>query len=241
MFSVQKKSKDNVSSIRPAVKTPAGRERLKHFDDEIGKAKQAVVELEQRIERCESIIKDADVNHRALQNAIEGDNGKSLADYSAGKVPDDSTIAKLVLAADNSGRAAVAARASLPGANAQLENAQAQILALKEERAAELKRVLMNIGDVTAREYQSAFDTLGRLHDELVGVASILEDNIGDIWRIQEPLVACRFAFPSTGDSLSDPFVRHRISDLTSGEAARRFAAIKARLEENAMADISDL
>ena len=85
MFSVQKKSKDNVSSIRPAVKTPAGRERLKHFDDEIGRAKQAVVELEQRIERCESIIKDADVNHRALQNAIEGDNGKSLADYSAGR------------------------------------------------------------------------------------------------------------------------------------------------------------
>ena len=98
----------------------------------------------------------------------------------------------------------------------------------------------MNIGDVTAREYQSAFDTLGRLHDELVGVASILEDNIGDISRFRSRL-CCRFAFPSTGNSLSDPFVRHKISDLTSGEAARRFAAIKARLEENAMADISDL
>jgi hypothetical protein len=240
--SVQKKHKeDNVSHIRPVVKTPAGRERLQHFDEQISLAKNAIAELEQRIERCEGIIRDADIHHRALQAAIEADNGASLAHYSEGLSPPDSSIARLVLASDNSGRASTAAKASLPTAHAQLENARAQLLELHDQRAEEAKRVLMLLGDATARKYVAAFELLGDLHDQLVGFASVAEGNQGDIWRIQEPLAACRFALPSTGDALSDPFHRHRTNEIVVGESTKAWAAVKDRLSTDALADISDL
>jgi DNA repair exonuclease SbcCD ATPase subunit len=236
--STKTKPSEKIQSIQPKP-TPAGRERLSHFDSEAKKAEAAISELDQRINRLESIILDADVAHRALQSQIESDNGASLANYAAGSVPADSAITKLVVAADNTKRAAAAAHAALPGANAQLENARTQLASLGEQRAAELKRVLAMLGDVTAREYQATFDALGKLYDKLVAYASVAEDNVGDVWRIQEPLVACRFSV--TGDSLSDPFLRHRISDITVSESSRRWAAVKDRLAADANADVSDL
>jgi capsid protein len=116
---VQKKPKEIVSISRP-VKPQAGRERLAHFDEQIGLAQNAIAEFEQRIVRLESIVVDAAAAAKALQAAVEADNGKSLADYSAGNVPPDSNIAKLVMTSDNSGRAATAAKAALPNAQAQL-------------------------------------------------------------------------------------------------------------------------
>ena len=78
---VASKNKETIVKSRP-VKTPAGRERLQYFDEQIGLAKQAIAEIEERIERFESIITDAGGAHKALQAAVESDNGKALADYS---------------------------------------------------------------------------------------------------------------------------------------------------------------
>ena len=221
---VQSKPKikdDNVSSIRPAVKTPAGRERLAAISQEIEKAKTAISELEQKIERLEGIVSDADVHHKALQAAIELDNGRALSDYSAGKVDADSSIARLVLLADNSKRAATAATSALPSASAQLENAKSQLFGLEEQRVAELNRVLTMLGDIDAREYQAAFDKMCRLHDKLVGFASVAQASLGDVQLIVDPLKTPRFQFPSMqGHADSDPFLRHQVSSLTVSECS---------------------
>jgi hypothetical protein len=239
--STKSKPSEKVTNIRPAKPTPAGRDRLVFFDTNIGLAEKAIADLESRIETLESIVVDSSAAAKALQACVESDNGRSLSDYAAGKVDADSNIAKLVMLADNSKRAADAARSALPNAREQIENARAQLVGLTEQRLAELKRVLMNIGDVKAREYVAAFELLGRIHDELVGVASVLEDNLGDIRLIDDPVKTPRFAFPSMGNADADPFLRHRVSDLTSSESAKAWAAVKDRLEVDALADVSDL
>src|ERR1019366_8856006 len=112
------------------------------------------------------------------------------------KVDPDSSIARLVLLADNSKRAATAAQAALPSAHAQIENANAQLLALHEQRAAELNRVLMMLGDFEAQEYSKAFDRLCFYHDKLVGYSNVAQVSHGDIQLIIAPLSSPRFAFP---------------------------------------------
>ena len=248
MFGVQSKPKtkhDNVSNIRPVAKPPAkppqGRERLKHFDEQLSLARQALSELQQRVERCEGIIADADVNHRALQSAITADGGKDLANYSAGLAEEGSIISKLVLAADNSGRASTAAKASLPSAHAALEDVQQQIVALTDERAVEMHRVLLSLGDVEAQQYQAAFDKLCHIYDRLTGVASIIEANIGDVMLTTDSVKIPRFQFPSSGHPDADIFLRHKPSSLTVSEAARQYTQVRERLENDALADLSDL
>jgi hypothetical protein len=240
--SVQKsKPREVVSNARP-TKPPVGRERLSHFDGEIVKAKQAIAEMEQKIERLQGVVSDAEVHHKALQAAIESDNGKSLAGYAAGDVPTDSSIARLVLLADNSKRAATAASAALPSANAQLENASQQLLALEEQRVAELNRVLTNLGDIDADEYRKTFEKLGRLHDKLVGFADVSQASHGDIRLIDDPLRAPRFQFPSMrGHVDADPFLRHSPSSVTVAESSRRWAEVRERLSADALADVNDL
>jgi hypothetical protein len=239
--SVQKtKPREVVSNARP-VKPPVGRERLQHFDDQIGLAKQAIAEIEERISRFEGIITDADGAHKALQAAIESDNGKALADYSSGNVPADSTIARLVMVEHNSARAATAAKASLPTAHAQLENARGQLHDLGEQRVAELNRTLSLLGDVQARAYRDAFESMCLLHDQLAGFASVAQASHGDIQLIIDPVKTPRFAFPSLGNADADPFLRHQVSSHTVTESARAWSAVRARLEADALADVSDL
>src|SRR5216684_5161478 len=102
-----KSSEKIVDSLRPKP-GPVGRERLRHFDGEVSKAKEAVADLEQRVERLEIIVAEADAAHHALQLHIANDGGVSLASYSIGEAV-DSDIAKLVMAAETSARAATAA------------------------------------------------------------------------------------------------------------------------------------
>jgi hypothetical protein len=245
MLGVQSKPKtkhDNVSSIRPAKSPPAGRDRLKHFDEQISLAKTAIVEIESKIECLQEIVSGADVHHKALQACIEADNGRSLSDYSAGKVAADSSIARLVLLADNSKRAATAAQSALPSAIAQLEDANRQLLDLGEQRAQELNRVLTTLGDLEADEYRKTFEKLGRLHDQLVGFANVAQSSLGDIQLILDPLRAPRFQFPSMrGHIDSDPFLRHQPSSLTVSESSRKWSEIRERLSADANADVNDL
>jgi hypothetical protein len=232
---------ESLSSVTIVKQDRVGRERLVHLDGEVQKAETAVSELEQRIERLDAILVEADVAHRALQAAIAADDGIALARYSAGNAAVNSEIAKLVMASDNTARAATAAKAALPTAHAALDNAKEQVVSLRHQRAMEMNRVLALLADVDARKYADTFDLLGRLHDRLVGYASIAEGNQGDIWRIQDPLKTVRFATPSMGDQNADPFLRHQMSDLTVGESARKWSAIRDRLQFDANADLTDL
>jgi hypothetical protein len=240
---VQSKSKPAekvVNSVRRSKPEPVGRERLRHFDAEVSKAKEAVADLEQRVERLEIIVVEADAAHHALQLHIANDGGVSLASYSVGEAA-DSDVAKLVMAAETSARAATAAKAALPHAQAALENAKAQVIDLGEQRVAELNRVISMLADDECRAYRNAFDELGRRHDRLVGYASVAETNQGDVRLTQSPLAVPRFASPSLGTLDADPFLRHQPNPLDIGDAARMWKEIRGRLELDASAEISDL
>jgi hypothetical protein len=235
---VQKKT---VNSVVP-VKQHAGRERLKHFDVEVSKAKEAITDLEQRVERLQHIISDAAEAHHALQMEIVSDGGVELANYSAGRAAPDSDISKLVLSAENSARAATAAKAALPKAEADLENARSQVVDLNDQRVTELNNVIASLGAVEAQRYEDAFNKLCILHDRLVGYCEINEMNAGDVRRIIDPLRTPRFALGSMGGSESDPFLRHLSpSSITVGESSRKWSEIRSRLEVDVNADISDL
>lgn len=218
---------------------PAGRERLKHFDAEIGKAKDAIAEIEQQIERFEDIIVDAAAAQQDLQKAIAADGGKALAEYAAGR--GDEKISRLVLVADNSARAKTAAEIALPATQAALDNAKAQLAALGEQRAAELNRVLALLGDEDARAYRAAFAEMCMRHDKLVGYASVAQASHGDIQLIIEAPKTPRFAMPSLGDATADPFMRHQVSTRTVTEAAQKWTEVRARLEADASADLTDI
>jgi hypothetical protein len=226
-------------SIEPL---PAGRERLKHFDAELAKANVAAADIEDRITRLQAIIIEADQHHERLQIAILVDGGRALAEYSAGRLSDDSEIGKLAVLADSSSRAATAAKAALPKAQADLENVQSQLITLTEQRAAEVNCVLANLADVDARAYRDAFHQLCRLHDNLVGYAAVGQSNHGDIRLVIDTVKVPRFATPSLGNADADPYLRHNApSELTVDQSARRWQAIKDRLGLDADADLTDL
>jgi hypothetical protein len=234
------KSDDSVVSIRPKP-APVGRERLMHFDAEIGKARVAITDLEQRVERLGSIIIEGDVAHRALQTAIAADGGKALERYAAGLANDDE-IAKLVMKAENTARAATAAKAALPTAQASLQNAGQQLVALGEQRAAELNRVLSLLGDEDARAYRDAFNALCIAHDRLVGFAAVAQMSHGDIQLAPGKISVPRFVFPSLASSIdADPMMHHVVSSLTANESGRQWSEVRVRLEADATADISDI
>ena len=146
------------------------------------------------------------------------------------------------MASENSGRAATAAQAALPTARAALDNAKEQVIGLTHERSMELSRVLSLLADVTASKYSETFDLLGKLQDELIGFASVVEGNQGDVRLINEPLKTVRFVLPSMANSRdADPFLRHSVNDRTVGESARTWSAVRDRLQSDANADLTDL
>jgi hypothetical protein len=233
------KSPVAVTSLR-SPKT-VGRERLRHIDGEVAKANEAVTDLEQSVARLNTIIADADTNHHALQDAINADGGRALADYSAGKSDPDSEIAKLVTIAEASAKAANAAKAALPTTESMLSDARSQVTALGDQRLAELNRVVAMLADADARAYQKAFDEMCRLHDRLVGYASVAQASIGDVQLIVDPIKTPRFALPSLGNSDADPFLRHRENEIAVAESARQWATVRQRLEVHVDADLSDI
>jgi chromosome segregation ATPase len=229
------------SSVTTVAKTKHGRGRLKHFEDEIAKAHEAIEDLEGRVARFEAIIAESKAAERALQDSINSDGGVALASYSSGQTKPTDEINRLVAHAKSSGEAATAAKVALPHTKSLLENARDQLVTLGEEKNAELNRVVTSLADVTGRQYQDAFDLLGKLHDSLVGFASIAENNQGEIYLLHEPLKANRFALPSSGNSDADPFLRHRPSEITIAESARKWGQIRSRLDSAADADLDDL
>jgi hypothetical protein len=242
--SVAKKTAPRESAVVVSAKPKSnhvGRERLKQFASEISKAHEIIEDLEQRVSRFGGIIVEADAAQRALQDAINADGGLALAAYSSGQAKPDHEIIKLVAHSQTSSEAATAAKVALPNAETALESARSQLISLGEQKNTELNRVLALLADTDARAYAKAFADTCKLHDRLVGYANVAQSNIGDIQLITDTPRAPRFALPSLGNSDADPFLRHHPSELTVNESARRWSAIRSRLEANVDADISDL
>ena len=230
------------TSVKLNKPSPAGRERLKHFDEQLAAANQAAVEIEEKIQRLQKIISDADSAHERLQLAILIDGGKSLSAYSSGELSDSSDIGTLVVNAEVTARSATAAKAALPTAQASLTNCHEQAVALNAARVAELDRVMASLADNWAREYQEAFDAMVKCHDRLVGFSNVQQSNLGDIRLIEAPISAPRFSLPSMGRPDADPFLRAPFpSELTVAASERLWRSVKERLATDSDADISDL
>jgi hypothetical protein len=236
----QGKENPGTSSVKPKAKQ-VGRERLQYFSQEISKANEAIESLEENIARLNSITVESEDAQRKLQAAISSDGGLALAAYSAGKTKPDDPISQIIAHAKSSGEAAAAAKMAMPHAEASLQDARSQLVTLTEQKHAELNHVIEMLADRDARDYQSAFNAACMAHDRLCGYAAVMEGNIGSLRLIHDPIKMPRFALPSMGTQDADQYIRHSVSDLTVNESARRWSAIKARLESNVDADISDL
>jgi hypothetical protein len=228
------------NSVKPKPKHQ-GRERLKHFDEQIRAAQNAIEDLDQRIARFHAIVVESETATRDLQNAINSDGGVSLAAFSKGEAKPDEKIVRLVAQAKSSSEAAVAANIALPHTEALLQNAKAQLVALGEQRHQEINRVITALADVDARRYEKAFQEVCRIHDLLVGYSNTMSSNVGDIHLILEPPRILRFALPSLGSADADPFMRHFPSELTIAESSRNWTAVKNRLDSDPECDLNDL
>jgi hypothetical protein len=226
----------------PINKPPRqGRERLVHFGVEIEAAERVIGELTEHVTRLNAIVVEAEVASRALQNAISLDGGIELSRYSSGQSQPDDAISKLVSHSQTSGDAATAAKAGLPHAESLLATAKQQLASLNVQRHAEVMRVVELLADQDARSYQKAFDACCLWHDRMAGYAQATEGNIGDTRLIIDVLKVPRYALPSMGDSLADPFLRHHSSPHVIDQSAKRWLDIKAQLEANPNTDVSDL
>jgi hypothetical protein len=87
---------DAVGGIRPKP-DDVGRERLRHFDQELAKAHTFVADMETRVARLATIITDAVAAEQALQLYIASDGGvAALAAHSAGQTTPDDEISDLI-------------------------------------------------------------------------------------------------------------------------------------------------
>jgi hypothetical protein len=252
MFSSSKQSKKSGGASLSTItsqsngKPKQGRERLKYFADGIANANAAVGDLQERIARFENIIADAQIAQKALQAVINNDSGRSLSAFSAGATKPTDQINVLVAAAKTSREASIAATEALPYTRSLLDDARSQLATLSIEKALELNKVVARLADVDAQAYWQAFQNLGRLHDQLVGFATCAGQNLmaGEATHVRlttEPLSAPRFIMPSLGSEDSDPELRYQSNHFAQEEAARKWSAVRERLNVDDQADINDL
>jgi hypothetical protein len=222
-------------------KPPEGRARLKNYVEQIEKGQHAVAEITEHIARLQAVVIESETASRALQDSIANDHGAALALYSSGQA-NDHPIARLVTHAQQSSDAAAAAKVAIPYTETLLAEAKRQLVSLDEQRNEELNRVMASLADQDAQAYSKAFYETARLHDKLAGYANVAQSNVGDILLISgEPLKVPRFALPSLGDSLADPFVRAASNHHAVEQSARQWTEIRARLERDPEANVNDL
>jgi hypothetical protein len=223
----------------PQTKPPRqGRERLVNFGVQLDAARHVIGELTEHVARLKAVVVEAQESHRALQECIAADGGVELAKFSSGQCKEDDPISQLVKRERTSAAASAAAAAGIPHAESLLAAAQAQLVSLREQQHAEVMRVIELMADDDARSYQAAFDKCCLWHDKMAGYAQATEGNIGDTRLIIDVLKVPRYALPSMGDSLADPFLRHHSSPHVIDQSAKRWLDIKARLEANPNADV---
>ena len=120
--------------------------------------------------RLERIIREASEADTALQTAVAEDGAVALTAFAQGEAAPDSDITTLLANAENTSRAAVAARAALPRAQANLANSQEQITHLENQRQQAIRDFLVMLATDYGRKYMAAWNELCSVHDILVGI-----------------------------------------------------------------------
>jgi hypothetical protein len=228
-------------TITSQPKVRSGRERLVNFGEQIEAAEHVIGELTEHVARLRAVVVEAQESHRALQECIAADGGVELAKFSSGQCKEDDPISQLVKRERTSAAASAAASAGIPHAESLLAAAKQQLVSLTEQQHSEVMRVIELMADDDARSYQAAFDKCCLWHDKMAGYAQATEGNIGDTRLIIDVLKVPRYALPSMGDSLADPFLRHHSSPHVIDQSAKRWLDIKAALEANPNCDLAAL
>jgi hypothetical protein len=135
MFNRRSKAQSVATQTAPTRRLVDERDVLRSRSAEVTKAGQAIAEMQANVARLERIISEASEADTALQTAVAEDGALSLTAFAQGEAAPDSDIATLLANAENTSRAAVAARAALPRAQANLANAQEQIKRLDDDLA----------------------------------------------------------------------------------------------------------
>ena len=223
---------------------PDGRERLRYFADELAKASEAVTELETRLERLAGIIRDADVAHATLQQAIADDGGLGLADYAEGNAP-DGDVARLVQAKETTAKAAAAARDALPNAQAMLSHARSEVARLEQKKEDAALVYLKQHADHVALQYKRIFNALCRSHDQLVGISAALSatgEHGGEIKMSSLPTQVPRINLPSEAASNEDlPMMPHLPAEMIVDDSTANWLQARNRLELDVNAELDDL
>ncbi len=242
VFGKPKATRGESPSVAKA-KPVTGRERLHFFDAELAKANAAVEDLGKRVATLENIGVEAVAADKALQTFIAQDGGTdALLAHSSGTSKPDDEVSKLIMAAKSTAEASLPAKTALPLQLEKLAAAKSEVARLGEEKNAEIGRYLTTLADSTARKYKAAFEECCRLHDELMGFADGASLYMGEIALIIEELRTPRFNLPSLAClNEHDPFLRHRANSHTVAASSKTWGAVKARLQLDVDADLSDL
>src|SRR5258706_9031180 len=88
---------DSAAAPAPSNTPTVGRERLRHFEENLARGRACVTAMEARCAQLSKIITDAVAADQALQLFISGDTGVSaLAAHAAGETTPDEEVAKLI-------------------------------------------------------------------------------------------------------------------------------------------------
>ena len=226
---------------------PDGRERLRHADAELKKARDSVADLEGRVIRMTTIISDAGVAQSALQEAIAADGGLALAAYGAGNAS-DAPIAKLVEKKENTTRAASAAKDALPGVRDALAKARDALAKAETAKFDATIVYLKKQADAEHDTYVRNFNSLCASYDKMCAIAVALSaTDHGDMMTtgLPVPIKAPGFNMgigPSHGPS-EMVIMQHTTGngEARVAEWTAKWLKARERLAEDADADLDDL
>jgi hypothetical protein len=247
MFNRARKQKVQAAETQPAPTRRLFDERdvLRSRSAEVTKAEQAIADMAANVLRLETIISDAAEAETALQVAVAEDAGVSLAAFANGEAAPDSEITTRLANAENTARAAVAARVALPRAQANLLNAQEQITHLETQRQQAIRDFLLMLAAEPAREYVATWNKFCSLHDTLVGISNALPSAAStenDLRMTTTPIVAPRFNLaPIAHSSEFLATMEHFANDHAVQDVAGKWLAGRDRLSNDVEADVFDL
>jgi hypothetical protein len=221
-----------------------GRERLRFLDAELAKAKDAVNELDARLDRLAGIIRSADAAHTALQEAIAADGGAALAEYAAGKAFSH-PIAKLI-ATKEAAAAVKGENGALQKAQKMLDAARSEVVRLETEKDNAAIFYLKARASEAHKLYIRAFNDLCVSYDQLCGIAVALDaTGHAAMMTTALPVPIAVPGFNMSSGPAHGPSdlvtMRHVAGEAKVGVSRAKFMQARERLRKDADAELDDL
>ncbi len=245
MFNRKSKAQSVATQTAPTRKLTDERDVLRSRSAEVTKTEQAIAEMTANVGRLERIIREASEADTALQTAVAEDGAVALTAFAQGEAAPDSDITTLLANAENTSRAAVAARAALPRAQANLANSQEQITHLENQRQQAIRDFLVMLATDYGRKYMAAWNELCSVHDILVGINASLPPasaTESELRMSTLPISAPRFNLAGVAHKSEWlATIEHRAQDHAVQDVTDKWQAARSRLTENVEADVSHL